>query len=548
MVSPTAESHDAIIIGAGFAGLYAIHALRDKESKNVIAFDAAGGVGGTWYWNRYPGARVDIESVHYSYSFDDALQQEWHCTERFPAQPEILRYLEHVADRFDLRRSIRFETRIVSLTWSDDESLWTATTDGGETHSARYVVSGAGTLSVPKKPEFGGIENFAGETYMTGNWPHHDVDLTGKRVGIIGVGSSGIQAISEIAKSAGHLTVLQRTPNYATPIGNYPTDPAEEAAEKADYAALRDASRNHFLGVPYSDVRPSAVTASPEERREVFDDRWNRGGFRLFIDSFGDILFDHEANDTIAQYIRDRIHERVQDPATAELLAPRGYPYGTKRPPLETDYYEAFNRPNVDLVDVRSNPVETVTETGVRLADGTELAFDVLVLATGFDACTGPLLAMNVTGRGGLALKDHWADGPQTYLGLMAAGFPNLFMITGPQSPSVLYNMPLAIEDHVDFSVEAIRYLEARGLSVIEPTAEAEREWVDHTNELAQATLLPDSPTSWYMGNNVPGKPKRVLVYLGGAPTYRARCDEVVEAGYSGFDLSGSADRALAQA
>ncbi|MDQ4118393.1 MAG: cyclohexanone monooxygenase, partial [Actinomycetota bacterium] len=267
-----------------------------------------------------------------------------------------------------------------------------------------------------------------------------------------------------------------------------------------------------------------------------------------FIDSFGDILFDHEANDTIASYIRDRIRARVHDPATAELLAPRGYPYGTKRPPLETDYYEAYNRPNVDLVDVRSNPIDSVTETGVRLADGTRLRFDVLIMATGFDACTGPLLAMNITGRDGLALADHWADGPQTYLGLMSAGFPNLFMITGPQSPSVLYNMPLAIEDHVDFSAAAIEHVEATGHSIIEPTRDAEREWVAHTNELAQATLLPDSPTSWYMGNNVPGKPKRVLVYLGGAPAYRAQCDEVVAAGYAGFAISDRADRAFAQA
>ncbi|MGW4398265.1 flavin-containing monooxygenase [Amycolatopsis nivea] len=541
------STHDVLVIGAGFAGLYAIRTLRDERNLRVAAFEAGDGVGGTWYWNRYPGARVDIESVHYSYSFDDELQQEWHWTERYPAQPEILAYLEHVADRFDLRRSIRFRTRVTSLAWDDAESLWTATTDTGERHRARWVVSGAGTLSVPKKPEFPGVEDFAGEVLMTGNWPHEPVSFEGKRVGVIGVGSSGIQAISEIAKTAGRLTVLQRTPNYATPIGNYPTRPDEEAAEKAAYPAIRAASRNHFLGVPYSDVQPSALAVSPEARRAVFDDRWDRGGFRLFIDSFGDILFDKAANDTLAQYIRDRIHERVHDPATADLLAPEGYPYGTKRPPLETDYYEAYNRPNVDLIDVKDNPIAAVTADGVRLADGTEHQFDTLVLATGFDACTGPLLALNITGRDGRRLADHWADGPQTYLGLMAAGFPNLFMITGPQSPSVLYNMPLAIEDHIDFSAAAIDRLNGSGLDVIEPTAEAERAWVAHTNELAQATLLPESPTSWYMGNNIPGKPRRVLVYLGGAPAYRAKCDEVVAAGYEGFTLS-SAERALAQA
>jgi len=545
--TPTPPTHDAIIVGAGFAGLYAVHVLRNRMGLDVLAFDAASDVGGTWYWNCYPGARVDIESVHYSYSFDHNLQQEWHWTERFCAQPEILSYLNHVAERFDLRRSIRFNTRITSLTWDDTESLWTATTDTGETHYARYVVSGAGTLSVPKKPEFPGIEDFAGQVLMSGNWPHHQVSFDGKRVGIVGVGSSGIQAISEIAKTAGHLTVLQRTPNYATPIGNAPTDPEQEAREKADYAAIRDASRNHFLGVPYSDVQPSALAVTPEQRRQVFDDRWNRGGFRLFIDSFGDILFDKAANDTVAQYIRDRIHERVRDPRAAALLAPSGYPYGTKRPPLETDYYEAYNRPNVELVDVKANPIDAVTPRGVRLADGTEHEFDILILATGFDACTGPLLEMNVTGRGGLRLADHWADGPQTYLGLMAAGFPNLFMITGPQSPSVLYNMPLAIEDHVDLSAAAIAYLRERDLDVIEPTPEAERAWVAHTNELAQATLLPDSPTSWYMGNNIPGKPRRVLVYLGGAPAYRAKCDEVAAAAWDGFILTAP-QRALAYA
>jgi cation diffusion facilitator CzcD-associated flavoprotein CzcO len=542
----TSTDYDAIIIGAGFAGIYAVHKLRDDLGLDVVAFDAAGDVGGTWYWNRYPGARVDIESVHYSYSFDEQLQQEWHWTEKFCAQPEILRYLNHVADRFDVRRSMQFNTRVLAVTWDDAESLWTVTTDDGRRHRARYVISGAGTLSVPKRPDFPGVEDFAGEVYLTGNWPHDEPTFTGKRVGVIGVGSSGIQAISELAKTAGHLTVFQRTPNYATPIGNEPTDPAEEARNKADYRAIRAASRNHFLGVPYGDVQPSALAVGPQQRRDVFDDRWNRGGFRLFIDSFADILFDKAANDTVAEYIRQRIRERVTDPAKAELLAPKSYPYGTKRPPLETDYYEAYNRDSVELVDLRANPIDRVTAGGVRLADGTEHALDCLVLATGFDACTGPLLAMNIVGRQGRALADHWADGPQTYLGLMAAGFPNLFMITGPQSPSVLYNMPLAIEDHVDFLAEAIAHLRKNDLDVIEPSADAERNWVAHTNELAQSTLLPDSPTSWYMGNNIPGKPRRVLVYLGGAPTYRATCDEVVDRGYEGFVLTAS--RALEQA
>ncbi len=538
--------HDVIVIGAGFAGLYAVHMFRDKMGLDVHAFDAATDVGGTWYWNRYPGSRVDIESVHYSYSFDDALQQEWHWTERFAAQPEILKYLNHVADRFDLRRSIRFGTRITALTWDDATSLWTATTDAGEHYRARFVISGAGTLSVPKKPDFPGIEDFNGEVLMTGNWPHHEPAFEGQRVGIIGVGSSGIQVISETAKRAGHLTVFQRTPNYATPIRNAPTDPAEEARQKADYAAIRKTSRNHVQGMNYNDRQPSAMAVSAEERRQVYDDRYNRGGFRLFVDSFADILTDKAANGTVSEYIRERIRERVKDPHTAELLVPTDYPYGTKRPPLETDYYDAYNRSNVTLVDVRKNPIEAITPRGVELADGTEIELDMLILATGFDACTGPLLAMNVTGRDGLRLADHWNYGPQTYLGLMAAGFPNLFMITGPQSPSVLYNMPLAIEDHVDLSAAAIAHLREHDLDVIEPTATAEHDWVTHTNQLAMETLLPESATTWYMGNNIPGKPRRVLVYLGGAPAYRAKCDEVVERGWEGFELTAATERARA--
>ena len=530
----TTAEFDVIVVGAGFTGIYAIHKFRDHLGLRVHGFDSANDVGGTWYWNRYPGARVDIESVHYSFSFDEDLQQEWHWTERFPAQPEILAYLNHVADRFDIRKDVTFGTRVVAATWDDDGDVWCIRTDDGRTTTARYFVSGGGTLSVPKTPDFPGVETFAGRTLLTGNWLE-EVDLSGQRVGIIGTGSSGIQAISEMAKQAEALTVFQRTPNYATPIGNYPTDPAEEMAEKARYAEIRDASRNHFLGVPYDEVQPSALAVSPEERRAVFDDRWNRGGFRLFIDSFGDILLDKDANDTAADYIRGRIRERVSDPVTAEKLCPTTYPYGTKRPPLETDYYEAFNRDSVSLVDVADNPVDAIVPEGVRLADGTVHRLDVLVLATGFDACTGPLLAMNITGRDGVRLADVWADGPQTYLGLTVHRFPNMFMVTGPQSPSVLYNMPLAIEDHVDLIADTISYMTEHGHAVIEPSEQAQEQWVAETNALAGMTLLPTSATSWYMGANIPGKPRRVLVYLGGAPRYRAICDNVQKNGYRGF-------------
>ncbi len=534
-----APDHDVLVVGAGFAGIYAIHKLRDQLGLQVHGFDRADDVGGTWYWNRYPGARVDIESVHYSYSFDEDLQQEWHWSERFPAQPEILAYLEHVADRFDIRKDVTFGTRVTAATWDDDADLWRVSTDDGRTTTARFLVAGGGTLSVPKVPDFPGVESFTGRVLLTGNWREH-VDLSGQRVGIVGTGSSGIQAISEMAKQAGSLTVFQRTPNYATPIGNYPTDPEQERAEKASYDEIRAASRNHFLGVPYDEVQPSALAASPEERRAVFDDRWDRGGFRLFIDSFGDILFDQEANDLAAGYIRDRIRQRVDDAATAELLCPTTYPYGTKRPPLETDYYEAFNRETVRLVDVDTNPIDAVVPEGVRLADGAVHELDVLVLATGFDACTGPLLAMNITGHDGVRLTDAWEDGPQTYLGLTVHGFPNLFTVTGPQSPSVLYNMPLAIEDHVDLIADTLTHMAEHGHTVIDPSRQAQDQWVAETNALAEMTLLPTSATSWYMGANIPGKPRRVLVYLGGAPRYRAICDNVQSNGFRGFRFASS--------
>ncbi len=527
---------DVVVVGAGFAGLYALHKFRDKLDLSVRVFEAGADVGGTWYWNRYPGARCDIESVHYSYSFDDDLQQEWEWTEKFAGQPEILAYLEHVADRFDLRRGITFNTRVIAVHWDDLESLWEVTTDTGEVVRSRFFVSGAGNLSVPKNPEFGGIENFRGEVYLTGNWPHEGVDFRGRKVAVIGTGASAIQAIPYIAEQADELVVFQRTPNFATPLGNGPIDPDEVDKIKSDYCAVRDAARNHFLGVPFEQVQPSALAVSAEERRRTFDERWNAGGFRLFIDSYQDILFDKAANDTVADYIRERIHQRVTDPKKAELLAPAGYAYGTKRPPLETNYYEAFNRESVRIVDVKSTPIDEITDSGVRVGDRT-YDVDIVVLATGFDAMTGPLMAMDIRGRDGLKLGDKWAHGPRTYLGTTVHGFPNLFLITGPQSPSVLYNMPLAIEDHVDFAADAISYVLRHHRDVVEATERAEADWGALTNEIANQTLLPQT-NSWYMGANIPGKPRACMVYLGGAPTYRQTCADVVAAGYSGFDIT----------
>ena len=526
---------DVVVVGAGFAGLYALHRFRDRLGLSTRVIEAGDDVGGTWYWNRYPGARCDIESYSYSYSFSEELQQEWSWSERFAGQPEILRYLNHVADRFALRDDIRFGTRVTSASWDGHSHGWTVTTDAGDELTCRFLVSGVGNLSAAKEPEFEGLDRFGGQVYSTARWPHEGVDFTGRRVGVIGTGASGIQVIPEIAKQAGHLTVFQRTPNYATPIGNGAMDPEFERYVKANYPAPRERSRNHFLGVPYDLVQPSALALDEEQRREVYEQRWAQGGFRLFFDAFADLVFDETANATAAEFIREKIRGRVSDPAVAAKLAPTDYPYATKRPPLETNYYEAFNRDNVTLVDLRNAPIERVTPAGIRTSAG-EHELDDIVLATGFDAMTGPLVKLNLTGRDGQRLGDHWVHGPRTYLGLMVHGFPNLFLVTGPQSPSVLYNMPLAIEDHVDWIADCITHLRERGAESIEPTAEAEAGWVAETAQLASATLLPRTD-SWYMGANVPGKPRVCMVYLGGAPTYRQICADVVAKDYAGFVL-----------
>ncbi|HYF26207.1 MAG TPA: alpha/beta hydrolase fold domain-containing protein [Baekduia sp.] len=532
------SDHDVVVIGAGFAGLYAVHKLRDELGLDVQGFDAAGGPGGTWWWNRYPGARCDFESVHYSYSFSDELQREWRWSERFAAQPEILAYLEWVADRLDVRKAFRFSTRITSLVWDDGAERWTVGTDDGETCTARFVVSAVGNLSVAKEPEFPGVDRFGGQVLRTSAWPHEGVDLTGKRVGVIGTGSTGIQVIPEVARQAAHLTVFQRTPNFAAPLGNHPIDEDEARWLAENHEEVRAGSRENFLGAPYEAPRPSALADPPEERRKVYDEFYGKGGFRLVISTYQDLLFSKEANDTIAEYLRERIRERVEDPRTAELLCPDDHPYATKRAPFETDYYETFNRDNVDLVDVRSAPIETLTETGLQTAaDHYEL--DVLILATGFDAMTGPLLHMGVVGRDGLTLNEKWAQGPKAYLGIGVHGFPNLFTLTGPQSAVALYNNPLAIEDHVDFAAAAIRRVLDGGAGTFEPTEEAERTWGAMTEGVLNMTLIPQAKNSWYMGANIPGKPRAAFIFPGGAPLYRAITQEVVGTDFGGFAIGG---------
>jgi cation diffusion facilitator CzcD-associated flavoprotein CzcO len=525
---------DAVIVGAGFAGLYALHKLRDEMGLSARVFEAGDGIGGTWYWNRYPGARSDTSSWIYCYSFDEELREEWQWSERYPQQHEVLGYLEHVADRFDLNQDIQLGTRVTGATFDEETNRWEIRTDTGDVVSARFLVAALGALSAANVPDVPGLDNFTGDRYHTAEWPHEGVDFTSKNVGVVGTGATGIQVATEIAEQADHLTVFQRTPNYAVPLGNRPLDDELERWYKENYEEIWEQVRHNFSGHDYEPIGKEAHEATPEEREIAFQDRWDRGGFGLWLGNYDDILESKEANDTVSEWVRERIRERVDDAETAEKLTPRDHAFGTKRVPLEDGYYEIFNQGNVELVDVKETPIEEITAHGVRTEDGKEHEFDALVFATGFDAMTGPYNKMDIRGRDGRQLRDKWAEGPRTYLGIMSTGYPNLFAVTGPQSPSVLTNVPVAIEQHVEWISGIIRHMRDNGLDVVEPTREAEDEWVDHSQEVAHATLFPESAT-WYMGANIPGKPQVFLPYLGGLGPYRQKCDEVAANGYEGF-------------
>ncbi|HLU58638.1 MAG TPA: NAD(P)/FAD-dependent oxidoreductase [Pseudonocardia sp.] len=525
---------DAVVVGAGFSGLYMLHRLRDTLGLSARVFEAADDVGGTWYWNRYPGARCDSESYFYSFSdrLSEELLEEWTWSERFAAQPEILSYLQHVADRFDLRKDIQFSTRVVAAEYDDATGRWTVRTDDGGEVTATYLITAVGCLSTTNLPDFPGRDSFRGEWYHTGTWPHEGVDFTGKRVAVIGTGATAVQAVPEIAEQAAHLYVLQRTPNYDIAGRNRPMSEEDAREIKAKYREIWRATRETGFGFPYEIANRSALSVSEDERRRIFADAWERGGFRLGT-TFNDLLFDERANETAAEFLRERIRERVRDPKIAEMLSPRDHPFFTKRPPLENGYYETFNRDNVTLVDVRSAPIQEITPNGVRTADA-EYEVDVIVYATGFDAMTGTLFKLGIRGRDGVGLKEKWADGPRTYLGIAAHGFPNLFMITGPQSPSVLSNMPVSIEQHVDWITDCLRYLRENGFDTIEPLPAAEDDWVAHHHEITQMTLLPKA-NSWWVGANIPGKPRNLYPYVGGVGTYRRICDAVASKRYDGF-------------
>ena len=526
---------DAVIVGGGFSGLYMLHRLRTL-GLHVRAFEAGGDIGGTWFWNRYPGARCDVESMEYSYSFDPELQQEWQWSERYPSQPEILRYINHVADKYNLRRDVQLDTRVTSATFHEARNEWVVTTDRGEEVTARFCIMATGCLSTAKLPEIEGRDSFSGPTYHTGHWPHEGVDFTGQRVGVIGTGSSAIQSIPIIADQAAQLTVFQRTPNFSMPALNRPLEPEEQAEVKERYDELREAARYSGFGIPVEEPTKSALEVDEEERRRTYEAGWNKGHLVSLLLSYHDLIFDKDANDTAAEFVRDKIRSTVQDPDTAEALVPTDHPIGTKRPCLDTGYYETYNREDVRLVDLRKTPITEITPQGVRTSEE-HVDLDSLVFATGFDAMTGALTSIDIRGRGGLVLADKWAEGPRTYLGLASAGFPNLFMITGPGSPSVLSNMMVSIEQHVDWITDAIAHVTERGVDRIEATVEAEDEWVAHVNEVGQMTLYPRA-NSWYMGANVPGKPRVFMPYIGGVGVYREKCDDVAAKEYEGFALS----------
>ncbi|OBI44399.1 NAD(P)/FAD-dependent oxidoreductase [Mycobacterium sp. E796] len=524
---------DAVVVGAGFAGLYAVHKLR-SDGLSVRVFESGPDIGGTWYFNRYPGARCDVESVDYCYSFSDELQQEWDWSEKYATQAEILAYINWVADRLDLRRHVTLNARVTSAVFDEQSMRWTVTTDTGEQVGARFCLMATGPLSAAMTPPFPGLEGFAGEVYHTASWPHEPVDFTGKRVAVIGTGSSGIQSIPIIAQAASQLYVFQRTPNYSVPAGNRPLTDADRAEVKANYAQRRRASWRSSGGSPHVAHPKLTMEATPEERRAAFEKRWDLGGV-LFSKTFTDQMIDPVANDEARKFYEEKVRAVIDDPSVAELLIPTDHPIGTKRICTDTNYFQTFNRPNVKLVSVRNTPIESITPTGIDTTDA-HYDVDIIVLATGFDAMTGALAKIDIVGRAGRRLRDHWCDGPRTYLGLGVDGFPNLFVVCGPGAPAVLANMVLHAEAHVNWIADCIVYLDAHGYAAIEATPDAVDDWVAECARRADATLFTKA-NSWYLGANVPGKPRVFMLFIGGFGVYLDICTEVAEAGYKGFSV-----------
>lgn len=526
---------DAVIIGAGFSGLYMLHRLRE-QGYTTRTFEAANGVGGTWYWNRYPGARCDSESHYYCYSFSDEIRREWKWSCRYPAQPEILEYLNFAADRLDLKKDIDFNTRVTGASYDEATHSWQVRTDKGETVRARFLITGVGNTSTPARPDIPGLDEFKGKIYHTALWPHEGVDFSGQKVGLIGTGSSGIQSTPLIAEQAAHLTVFQRTANYSVPARNYELSDEMRQAQNEKFEELRKLTLNSPIGMPFEHPQFSALELSPEERRAKMDELWDIGGFRFMFTSFTDIVTDAEANAVVADYIEAKIREKVIDPAKADVLCEFNHPVGTKRPPIDTNYYETFNRDNVSIVSIRKNPIRKATADGLVLANGDHYPLDTIVFATGFDTVTGTIIKLNIQGKNGQTLADKWADGPAAYLGLCSAGFPNLFMITGPGSPAILTNFPVCIEQHVDWIIDAMNHMRDTGTIEIEASPEAEQQWVRQISEDVEDTLF-HTIDSWYMNSNIPGKPRVFTAYFPGMHTYADICEDVAKEGYKGFEL-----------
>ena len=530
------QSLDAIIIGAGFSGMYQLICLRDKLGMKAHVLEAGSGVGGTWFWNRYPGARCDSESHSYMYYFSKELVQEWEWSERYPQQPEILRYMNYVADKFDLRKDIAFDTRVSSAHYDEPSNQWVVHTETGKTLRAKYLITGVGCLSSANVPNIKGRDSFAGQWFHTGAWPHEGVDFTGKRVGVVGTGSTGIQAIPVIASQAKHLTVFQRTANYSLPANNAPLteDFKRYAKDHADdiYTIM---TTNHN-GHPFHIERRRATETPEEERLRIYEQAWQKGGLQ-FRATFEDLLTSNEANQTAAEFIRQKILQIVKDPQKAEILADIDHPFAAKRPPIDSSYFDAYNRDNVSLVNLRATPIEEIVPAGIKTTDKT-YELDIIVFATGFDAMTGSLLKLNIEGVGGRKLNDDWHAGPRTYLGLQIPGYPNLFTITGPGSPSVLCNLPPAIEQHVNWITDCIKYMQEHDIKTVQTTDQASTEWQAEVERAANATLLPQVKHSWYLGANVPGKPRVFMPYAGGLAHYKSICEEVAKDGYRGFSFT----------
>jgi cyclohexanone monooxygenase len=535
--SATGKTYDVVVVGAGFAGLYMLHRLRGL-GMTARVFEQGDGVGGTWYWNRYPGARCDVESMQYSYSFSDELQQEWDWSERYAPQPEILKYANHVADRFNLRPDIQFNTRVERAVFDESTNRWSVATSDGSSVTAQFVVLATGCLSNARMPDIKGLSGFKGKVYHTGNWPHEPVDFGGLRVGVVGTGSSAIQSVPVIAEQATHLTVFQRTANFSIPARNAPLSAKERESFRKNYPEIRRFAREEARNGIYTELPDrGALDDGDNERRSRYEARWQRGGL-TFMSVYNNLALDKAANDTAADFVRAKIAEIVKDPDTAKLLQPNSHPIGTKRICIDTDYFATFNRPNVTLVDIKANPIAEILPHGVR-AGGKDYELDALVLATGFDAMTGSVARIDIHGRDGQTLNQKWAEGPRTYLGLMSAGFPNLFVVTGPGSPSVLSNMIVSIEQHVDWIADCVAYLREHGLEAMEASKEAEDKWVAHVNEVAYTTLYPQA-NSWYMGANIPGKPRIFMPYIGGVGPYRQICNDVAAKGYEGFAMTAA--------